>query len=127
VRSLVALPVPGKINFQTWRGCATPWSVPSSRTLFVPVHEPAFGRPLSGITTAQLEEWERRYSVPLIQIWGMTETMSLPGAEPVCGPRKSMSMGMAIYGYELRVVDPTGKEVAPGTVGELVVHGAPRQ
>jgi crotonobetaine/carnitine-CoA ligase len=77
------------------------------------------------VTTAQLDEWERRYGVPLIQIWGMTETMSLPVMEPVCGPRKRMSMGMAIYGYELRVVDPTGKDVAPGTVGELVVRGVP--
>jgi len=77
------------------------------------------------VTSAQLDEWERRYGVPLIQIWGMTETMSLPVMEPVYGLRKRMSMGMAIYGYELRVVDPTGKEVAPGTVGELVVRGVP--
>jgi carnitine-CoA ligase len=77
------------------------------------------------ITNAQLDEWERRYGVPLIQVWGMTETMSLPVMEPIYGPRKRMSMGMTIYGYELRVVDPMGQEVAPSAVGELVVRGVP--
>ncbi len=77
------------------------------------------------ITNAQLDEWDLRYGVPLIQIWGMTETMSLPIMEPVFGPRKRMSMGTAIYGYEARVLDAQGNDVPPDTVGELVVKGTP--
>ena len=60
-----------------------------------------------------------------MQIWGMTETMSLPLMQPLDLPRKPLSMGMPVLGYECKVVDPSGKEVPPGTVGELVVSGVP--
>jgi len=60
-----------------------------------------------------------------MQIWGMTETMSLPLMQPLDLPRKPLSMGMPVLGYECRIVDESGKEVPPGTVGELVVSGVP--
>src|SRR5882672_2872997 len=77
------------------------------------------------ITLQQFEEWHERFRAPLMQIWGMTETMSLPLMQPLDLPRKPLSMGMPVLGYECRVVDPSGKEVPPGTVGELVVSGVP--
>src|SRR3989441_10067464 len=60
-----------------------------------------------------------------MQIWGMTETMSLPLMQPLDLPRKPLAMGMPVLGYECKVVDESGKEVAPDTVGELVVSGVP--
>jgi crotonobetaine/carnitine-CoA ligase len=77
------------------------------------------------ITLEQFEEWHARFRAPLMQIWGMTETMSLPLMQPLDLPRKPLSMGMPVLGYECKVVDESGKEVPPGTVGELVVGGAP--
>src|SRR5882672_8378925 len=77
------------------------------------------------ITLQQFEEWHERFRAPLMQIWGMTETMSLPLMQPLDLPRKPLSMGMPVLGYECKVVDESGKEVAPGTVGELVVSGVP--
>src|SRR6266542_3103548 len=70
------------------------------------------------ITPQQFEEWHERFRAPLMQIWGMTETMSLPLMQPLDLPRKPLSMGMPVLGYE-------GKDVPPGTVGELVVSGIP--
>lgn len=77
------------------------------------------------ITPQQFEEWHERFRAPLMQIWGMTETMSLPLMQPLDLPRKPLSMGMPVLGYECKVVDESGKEVPPGTVGELVVGGVP--
>jgi carnitine-CoA ligase len=77
------------------------------------------------ITPQQFDEWHARFRAPLMQIWGMTETMSLPLMQPLDLPRKPLSMGMPVLGYECKVVDESGKEVPPGTVGELVVSGIP--
>jgi crotonobetaine/carnitine-CoA ligase len=75
------------------------------------------------VTPQQFEEWHERFRAPLMQIWGMTETMSLPLMQPLDLPRKPLSMGMPVLGYECKVVDENGKEVPPGTVGELIVKG----
>ncbi len=77
------------------------------------------------ITPRQWEEWHARFRASLMQIWGMTETMSLPLMHPLDLPPKPLAMGMPVLGYEARVVDEDGKEVPPGTVGELVVSGMP--
>jgi len=77
------------------------------------------------VTPQQWEEWHERFRAPLMQIWGMTETMSLPLMQPLDLPRKPLSMGMPVLGYECRVVDESSKETAVGTVGELIVKGIP--
>jgi crotonobetaine/carnitine-CoA ligase len=77
------------------------------------------------ITPQQFEEWHERFRAPLMQIWGMTETMSLPLMQPLDLPRKPLAMGMPVLGYECKILDESGKEATPGTVGELVVGGLP--
>jgi crotonobetaine/carnitine-CoA ligase len=77
------------------------------------------------VTPQQFEEWHQRFRAPLLQIWGMTETMSLPLMQPLDLPPKPLSMGRPVLGYDVKIVDETGREVAPGTVGELVVQGTP--
>jgi len=77
------------------------------------------------ITTQQFEDWHARFRAPLMQIWGMTETMSLPLMHPLDLPRKPLAMGMPVLGYECKVVDDRGHDVPPGTVGELIVRGEP--
>lgn len=77
------------------------------------------------ITPQQWAEWHERFRAPLMQIWGMTETMSLPLLHPLDMPPKPLSMGMPVLGYEVKVVDEAGREMPPGTVGELVVRGEP--
>jgi crotonobetaine/carnitine-CoA ligase len=77
------------------------------------------------LTEAQLTEWDRRFGVPLIQIYGMTETSGQPLANPLDYPRKNMTMGMVTLGNECKVVDGRGSEVPPGVAGELLVRGIP--
>ncbi|HXJ78212.1 MAG TPA: AMP-binding protein [Candidatus Methylomirabilis sp.] len=77
------------------------------------------------ITPEQWDEWHERFGARLMQIWGMTETMSLPLIHPLDLPPRPLAMGMPALGYECKVVDARGVEVPPGTVGELVVSGVP--
>ena len=77
------------------------------------------------VTPPQFAEWHERFRAPLMQIWGMTETMSLPLMHPLDLPPKPLSMGMPVLGYEVRVVDETGRETPPGVTGELIVRGEP--
>src|SRR5262249_6702095 len=74
-------------------------------------------------TVQQFEAWHARFRAPLMQIWGMTETMSLPLLQPLDLPRKPLSMGMPVLGYECKVVDEAGPDVPPATVGERIVRG----
>jgi len=77
------------------------------------------------ITEEQLVEWEDRFGAPLLQQYGMTETVGEPLANPLDYARDNMTIGMATLGYECRVVDEEGNDVAPGTPGELLVPGKP--
>jgi crotonobetaine/carnitine-CoA ligase len=77
------------------------------------------------VTPEEFEAWHARFGVRLMQLWGMTESMSLPLINPLDLPSKPLSMGMPALGAELRIVDDAGQEVPPGTIGELVLRGAP--
>lgn len=87
--------------------------------------------PLSLVTFAQnlsseeLAEWERKFQIPLMQLWGMTETVGLPLMTPLHGPRDNMCMGMPVVGYRVRVVNESGSELPPGVPGEIVVRAEP--
>ncbi len=77
------------------------------------------------VTEAQLEDWDERFGAPLMQIYGMTETVGLPTMNPLDYHRKNMTIGMTALGYECRVVDEHGRDVPPGTEGQLLVRGEP--
>ncbi|MFQ5935103.1 MAG: class I adenylate-forming enzyme family protein [Acidiferrobacterales bacterium] len=77
------------------------------------------------VTEAQLAQWRERFGAPLLQLWGMTETMGPPLMNPVEFERRNMSMGLPVMGYEVALVDDTDKAVAPGEIGQVVVRGEP--
>ena len=77
------------------------------------------------VTESQLDEWHERFGAPLMQIYGMTETVGQPLANPLDYTRDNMTMGMVTLGYECRVVDGQGNDVPRGTPGELLVSGRP--
>jgi crotonobetaine/carnitine-CoA ligase len=77
------------------------------------------------LTAAQYAEWDRRFGVPLQQLWGMTETCGLPIMSPLTGDRRLRAMGRPVLGYEVRVVDATGGDAPPNSHGELAVAGTP--
>ncbi|MGQ0837490.1 class I adenylate-forming enzyme family protein [Actinokineospora sp.] len=77
------------------------------------------------VSDAQLEEFERRFGVPLAQLYGMTETVVPPTINPLYERRVGTSIGRPVPSARLRVVDTDGADVVPGRPGELLVHGVP--
>ena len=77
------------------------------------------------VTPAQLDEWEERFHAPLMQLWGMTETMGPPIINPFDAERRNMSMGLPAPAYTSRLVDESGRPVARGEIGQIVVQGEP--
>ncbi len=79
------------------------------------------------ITPAQEQEWLERFDAPLLQIWGMTETMGPPLMNPVDYERRNQSMGLPVMGYEVALLDEDdGFIEGAGRTGEIVVRGLPR-
>jgi acyl-CoA synthetase (AMP-forming)/AMP-acid ligase II len=69
------------------------------------------------------------FSVDFYQVYGMTEAS---GAFSILGPaehrdtthpRRLISAGRAVPGVEIRIVDPAGRDVPDGEIGEFVVRG----
>jgi len=65
------------------------------------------------------------FRAPMISAYGMTETCHQLSSNPlpVNGPNKTSSVGLAT-GVEIRIVDPSERDVPPGGVGEIWVRGA---
>jgi carnitine-CoA ligase len=77
------------------------------------------------VTEKQLADFEERFDCPLIQLYGMTETIAPPTLNPLYGERRNMTIGRPTLGARLRVVGEDGADVNAGDVGELLVGGEP--
>lgn len=77
------------------------------------------------LTSAQYDEWHRRFGAPLQQLWGMTEMAALPIMSPLTGDRRLTAMGKQVHGYESKIVDDAGNKVPPHVPGQLITRGVP--
>lgn len=77
------------------------------------------------MAVAKMEEVERRFGCPLIELWGMTELGGLGTTHPHNGPRRLGSIGVALPLTEAKVVamDDPATELPRGEIGELMVRG----
>ncbi|MBT1002759.1 long-chain fatty acid--CoA ligase [Paenarthrobacter sp. DKR-5] len=70
-----------------------------------------------------LREFESTFDATMLEGYGLSETSPVVCFNQRDGIRKPGSIGTAVRGAELKVVDETGQEVEPGNVGELAVRG----
>ena len=77
------------------------------------------------LTGQQMHEWQQRFNAPLLQLWGMTETMGPPLMNPLHGERRNWSVGKPSGNYEIALVDAAGNAVEDGQEGEITVKGIP--
>jgi crotonobetaine/carnitine-CoA ligase len=68
---------------------------------------------------------DAKFHVKSIGWWGMTETVTHGIVGSTRLPNVPNSMGRAAPGYEVFVLDPDGRPVQPGDVGDLFVRGIP--
>lgn len=69
------------------------------------------------------EEFEDTISAPLLNLYGMTETMSVVSTAPLTGDKRWPSVGRPTYDREVYVVDESGDPVPTGKTGEIAVEG----
>ncbi len=103
--------------------------------MFMLVH-PEFARfDLSSLTrctvggqtmpVTKMQEVEKRFGCPLIELWGMTELAGLGATFPSNGPHKLGSIGIALPHVEARIADvgDAAATMTRGEVGELMIRG----
>ncbi|WP_043777979.1 class I adenylate-forming enzyme family protein [Rhodococcus sp. JVH1] len=70
-----------------------------------------------------LARFEDRYGFALLEGYGLSEGTCASTLNPVSGPRRAGTVGIAFPGQEIRIVDENGVELGPGVDGEVVVRG----
>jgi malonyl-CoA/methylmalonyl-CoA synthetase len=69
-----------------------------------------------------LERWRGISGQVLLERYGMTE-VGMALANPLGGPRHPGLVGAPLPGVEIRLADPQGRDVEPGTPGEIELRG----
>jgi long-chain acyl-CoA synthetase len=70
------------------------------------------------------EGFEKLTKGRLVEGYGLTEASPVTHANPLFGQRKVGSIGIPLPSTDARIVHPrSGRELHPGTVGELVIRG----
>jgi long-chain acyl-CoA synthetase len=74
---------------------------------------------------AKMQEVERRFGCPLIELWGMTELAGLGTTHPLYGRNRHGSIGISLPYVEMRIaaIDDASRTLPPGEEGELMARG----
>ena len=68
--------------------------------------------------------FEKKFRIPLLEGYGLTEASPVVTFNPLKGVRKAGSIGIVLSkSIELKIVDPKGKSLGLGQIGELLVKG----
>jgi long-chain acyl-CoA synthetase len=70
-----------------------------------------------------LERSESRFGFPIIEGYGLTEGTCASAINPLDGPRKPGTVGVALPGQQVATMRPDGSFAAAGERGEVVVKG----
>ncbi|MBZ5869648.1 AMP-binding protein, partial [Escherichia coli] len=70
-----------------------------------------------------LREFESAFGAPILEGYGLSETSPVVSFNQRDGIRKAGSIGTAVCGAQLRIMNDDGEPVAAGEVGEMAVAG----
>ena len=62
------------------------------------------------------------FGLPLCEGYGLTETSPMAAINPIDRPRPG-TVGLALPGVSIRIADPEGRPLPPGTDGEVCIRG----
>jgi long-chain acyl-CoA synthetase len=77
----------------------------------------------SSLPMEVMRGFEQAFGCMILEGYGLSETSPVASFNHPDRPRKPGSIGTPIRGVEMRAVDPAGKDVAVGDVGEIVIRG----
>lgn len=69
------------------------------------------------------QKFVERFNVPIIPVWGSTETTGIALANSVAGVRVPGSMGKPSRSYQIKVMGESGDELSAGEMGVMAVKG----
>jgi len=70
-----------------------------------------------------MKEFEERYGRPIFEGYGLSETSPVASFNPPEKAPRPGSIGLPIYGVQMKVFDEQNRELPAGQVGEIVIHG----
>ncbi|MBI4603608.1 MAG: long-chain fatty acid--CoA ligase [Planctomycetes bacterium] len=70
-----------------------------------------------------MRAFDDRYKVQILEGYGLSETSPVATFNVLWRPRKPGSIGVPIFGVEVKVFDDQDREVPVGEVGEVVIRG----
>ncbi len=87
---------------------------------------PTLRAAVSGADALPVEVWQRfgeRFGLEIMEGYGLTETSPVLATNAAAPRARPGSVGVAIPGVSLRVVDPGGDDLPTGAEGEILAHG----
>jgi long-chain acyl-CoA synthetase len=70
-----------------------------------------------------MNAFEKRFGVPILEGFGLSETSPVASFNRVDKPRKAGSIGYPVWGVELGIVDDQDRLLPDGERGEIVIRG----
>jgi len=83
----------------------------------------AWGSGAAPLPTEIVEPFERKFGGKILEGYGLTEASPVVSAHRLSGPRKVGSVGRAIPGVEVSILDDLDRGLPAGEVGEVCVRG----
>lgn len=70
-----------------------------------------------------LNEFEKKWKIPLLEGYGLSETSPVVSLNPIRGKRKPNSVGLPVPGVSVKIVNSDEAELPVDTVGEIIIKG----
>jgi len=70
-----------------------------------------------------IQRFKQYYGFNIVDFWGLTEAVCHVTCPPTDGTGKLGSVGKALPGWEVKIVDDNGRELPPSQAGEIIVRG----
>jgi long-chain acyl-CoA synthetase len=77
----------------------------------------------SALPVEVLNGFEKRFGVPILEGYGLSETSPIATFNPLDRPSRPGSIGLPVWGVEVKVVREDGTETAVDEPGELCIRG----
>ena len=75
------------------------------------------------ISTDIIKRFHQLYGLAVVQFWGLTEATSHLTCQPIDGSGKLGSVGKALPGWQVKIVDDNSQELSPNKPGEMIISG----
>ncbi len=75
------------------------------------------------LTPETFNRFQEVFNIPIVEGYGLTEVTCVSTLNPREGTRKIGSIGLALPGQIVKIVDEAGKDCAPHQTGEIVIGG----